>query len=382
MSNTQLLQIIQAANARIPSDFLNQTAKAIWQTVSAPLKALHAIGPDPDSPPSSVFLGDAFAPSADGTSSNVELRRGLAIVIDGSVGGTWDGDVKPIYADVDQVVSFSQNTDASGDDRIDKLVIRPAVEEENPQTVYLKDTLEGAVYTQTRNTRRVLGFELQVLEGTPNAAPTAPVTPSGWTAICTVLRPNGQANVLSGDITDMRTLDVLRAATFIALAGCQLGDGDEFGQLTYDEVAEAVEVKDAGGNLEDLKVDNLAANGVSADNVMKMGGAFYFATAPNNGDAATLGNNFNIASATYRENASEKYVEVVPVEPVNSGYFVATCGAFPDGAASIDAVWIAGEVDLGSGTYVAKLFFYDSSGNLVKPPSGNLQYHSFTYFSD
>lgn len=224
MANTQLLQILQSANARIKSDFLNRTAKAVWQTVSAPIKALRAIGEDPSAPPSAVFLGDAFVPSADGASANVTLRRGLAVQVDGSIGDAWDGDVKPMYADADQTVGFTQNTDASGDDRIDLVVMRPVIEEEDPQSITFKDTINGPTYVQTVDTRRSLVFEIDVLEGTPAPSPTPPATPSGWTAVCEVTRPNGQANVFAADVNDVRVLDTLRAGTLAAVKKVLVGD--------------------------------------------------------------------------------------------------------------------------------------------------------------
>lgn len=235
MSNTQLLQWLQSANGRIPSDAINQTAKSVWQTVSAPLKALFAIGEDPNSPPSAVFLADAFRPTADGASSTVALRRGLALRLDGSIGDAWDGDVKPMYADTDQVVAFSQNTDASGDDRIDLVVIRPDIEEEEPQTVHHKDTLEGPVYTKTVNTRRNLGFELDVVEGTPNAAPVAPSTPSGWVAICKVTRTNGQAAVLASEVEDVRQREFARFGALGVATTLLFGEsGGGQARLQYD----------------------------------------------------------------------------------------------------------------------------------------------------
>lgn len=260
--NSNLLEPIQPANARVSSTFLNRLARGPWRTVAALGKALfhHTLA---EALPSQTFIGEAFRVSADGGTA-VTLKRGLALFRDTSWGDEWYGDLRPVYADGETIVSIATNSDGSGDDRIDSLFVRPVPVEQDPITFTLKDSEDGPTYELSLNSARYLEWEYLLVEGTAGAVPAAPDPPAPsigqhtWIRIADIERPNTQAAVNQSEVTDQRTQEVSRFGWVQAYAGLVVGALNEaHARLAYNETTDRLDVLDQADAAGDLYARNI-----------------------------------------------------------------------------------------------------------------------------
>lgn len=199
----KIVRALQEKNFEVPMERINRLAKGAWGAVSS---ILWSIFRDQNNDFQSGFIGDACKPVAPGGSSSINLQPGLAPVWDKGEGDDFLSQLKPIYLREAQTVGFTENTDPSGDDRIDSVFIRPVEVEREDQLQYYKDP-DTETWGQKKAPRRVAWeFETKVEEGQPASNPSAPSSPPGnWLRVADVTRPANQSNVLSGDVNDQRT---------------------------------------------------------------------------------------------------------------------------------------------------------------------------------
>lgn len=196
---------------------------------------------------SAVFLGSGLYPVGSGAANTMIMRPGLALFYDSSEADTWLGQVKPIWSQSATNVTVNTNSDGSGHDRIDVLAVRAVQALGDYQDASFKTpgTAAGAgIYTKSSPHEQAWTLEHQVFEGTPAASPAVPSLPAGqgWVAVAQIARPNGQADVNPGDVTDVRVGDVLRTGDLLATkaaARVLLGDqvAGAFAGLKYQSSA-------------------------------------------------------------------------------------------------------------------------------------------------
>jgi hypothetical protein len=233
-----LLRVLKNAYELFDATDVVRLAKSSNRSANALGFASRMIGGDGapviDSP---VFVGSAFEPNVDGASNVVTLGAGIAFLYDSSEADVWLGEVEAILADSEDSIAMATNTDGSGDDRIDVISLRPLELEEDDQLRWFKDPVTLTPYQKTSPQRVRVDYEIVVTTGVVDPAPVAPATPAGTYKVAEVIRVNGQANVLSVDLTDSRALDRVRAGyveSFSAMAA-RLGalyfgdpDGDHY----------------------------------------------------------------------------------------------------------------------------------------------------------
>lgn len=229
-----------------------------------------------------VFVGSAFEPSASGADNTVDVQPGIAFLYDTSEADVWLGEVGVVFSDAVDTVAFSTNNDGSGDDRIDVLSLQPVEVEEDEETRKFKDPSSGTISEELSPQRTRVDYEFVVTEGTPAASPSAPATPAGTYKVAEVLRPNGQTNVLSGDVTDSRNLDRVRGGIVEAFNGLAtrtdavyLGDpdGDHYKIVKDDDTSPTVlRIRDQAGAEVDLDAGELYGDTyVSVRSVLRFG---------------------------------------------------------------------------------------------------------------
>ncbi|MDZ7703171.1 MAG: hypothetical protein U5L04_01645 [Trueperaceae bacterium] len=228
----KLLRYLHNGYQIILSDYLNRIAKTPW--LAAASLAFAQYRKWDDTLATFCPIGQSFLAVADGTNT-LELNSGLALHNDPS-GDAYLGDIQPLFAGANIDVPITDNSDASGDDRIDLVVVQRTVVDGNREQADFKDENTGTVYTDTVDTWREYDVVYDVIEGTPAAAPSAPATPSGWMPVAEVTRVNGSSGVNLADVEDVRpaldggtTLGFGRILDFIALkdnAALFFGDKD------------------------------------------------------------------------------------------------------------------------------------------------------------
>lgn len=235
-----LLRYLHNGYERIKSEFLNNLAKTPWLNTAA---LAYSMFRDFDGSIANFYVvGNAFEPVADG-SATVTLRSGLALQHDPQ-GDQYLGDLLPIFSGVDLGVNVTDNSDISGDDRIDLIVVQRTQEDGGLETSKFIDPTTELTYDDDVYKFREWDTVYDVIEGTPASSPAAPATPTGWMPVAEVLRPNGQNGVNPADLTDVRprtsgtTNNFARFFGFIQLvedAGIYWGDKDsEFSYLRGD----------------------------------------------------------------------------------------------------------------------------------------------------
>lgn len=177
---------------------LTRLAKGGWNGVAALAWALL----NGNTTSGAYFLGDACRPSAPGGLS-VSLNKGMGFVY-AAAADDFDANIKPIILPEDQIVSFDANTDGSGFDRADSIVIRPLESEQGAEDVYTLDPITRLKSLVSRARKIKYGYQYQVIKGTPAASPLVPATPAGWYQVAVVGIQNGAGSILSSDIIDRR----------------------------------------------------------------------------------------------------------------------------------------------------------------------------------
>jgi hypothetical protein len=165
--------------------------------------------PGSDVPPSGVLGGDDLAVAITDT-LEVTVSPGVALYFDTTLDPTdggvasddalWTPVYRPIVVSVAEVLTLA-TADATNP-RIDRIVIRPAWEDEQQLMRDVRTGAPGTETTQPFYTRSGLSFELDVIEGTPAGSPSTPALPSGWLGLATV-RVAASTGVLSS-LTDSR----------------------------------------------------------------------------------------------------------------------------------------------------------------------------------
>lgn len=227
-----LLRKVQHTYELLTASKIDDIAKSVWATVATVLWSLFR---DDDNEFRSGFIGKACEPTADGSSSVVQLAPGLALFFEDDEADVWRGKLKPIFLSQSQPVDFATNQDS--DDRIDSIFIRPVEEEEEHGERWFFDPIEKNEYQEEVAGRIRYDFETQVLEGDPAPLPDAPDTPDGWMRVADVDRPSGQVNVLADDVSDVReALELRLSAVFADIIGVETFDGPVSGpEANFDD---------------------------------------------------------------------------------------------------------------------------------------------------
>lgn len=240
----KLLRALQNAYEQVTNTKLNNLAKGAWLAVASVLFSL--LRATDWSMPEWQFIGQGFKAEA-GAGSTVTLSAGMALWHDAAEGDDFTGQLKPVFNGAELELDMATNSDASGDDRIDLIAVKPVLEAENEQTVKRKNPATGDIGDDDLNQQKRWTFEWQVVEGAPAAAPVAPATPAGFVAVAEVLRTNGDAGVAASDITDKRELAGL-AMGFVHAAAMTLTGG---GVLTISDGG-TIELEGTGGGAVEL----------------------------------------------------------------------------------------------------------------------------------
>lgn len=228
----KLLRYLHNGYQLILSDYLNRLAKTPW--LAAASLAFGQFRKWDDTVPEFYAVGQSFLAVADG-SNTLSLNSGIALHNDPG-GDSYLGDLLPIFAGADISVPITDNSDGSGDDRIDLVVVQRTTVDGNTEQADFKDENTGNTYTDNVETWREFDTVYDVIEGTPASSPAAPSTPAGWMPVAEVYRTNASSGVNPDDLTDVRpTIDggssfgFVRLLDFLALkdqAGIYFGDKD------------------------------------------------------------------------------------------------------------------------------------------------------------
>lgn len=354
-----ILRILHNANESYRSAKTNQDARSVWSTVAAVLFAMWRT--DDWDVPTWQFLGRSAEPVPTGASA-LELRPGLGLWYDAAEDDDFTGELKPIFIPSTVAVPIETNQDASGDDRIDLVCLRPTLEEEYEEDddgdrlqTWFKDPDDGTRYKKAEPQRERWVYEYKVIKGEPDSDPEAPDTPDGWVAVAEVRRVQGASAVTDEDVTDVRPtatgLEAYRMATErLELPGddgivrWESDDGEQiefrvgsnprslilatdlmgttpdgslqlekltaWGEVLVDKITGAVEdvitFEDTDGDLAKLE----------AKNTLKAAAAFEFPDPGSDdfsdGDTADLKSSMGVDSVTYRDDSDHGgvYLEV------------------------------------------------------------------------
>tara|TARA_Y100000310_G_scaffold174301_1_gene174379 strand:+ start:4295 stop:5584 length:1290 start_codon:yes stop_codon:yes gene_type:complete len=258
-----LLKVFKEAYTLMTNEDVRRLAAQPWHTVGAMLWATRLLRGDGSVPATFVCLGQALRPVADGAANQITLSAGMALFYDSSEGDLWTGKVKPIFLEADQTVTITTNNDASGHPRLDVVAVRPVEQEGDVRSATLKtpNSAPGVgTYTKDSPHQKSWEVEVQVFEGAAAASPVEPSLPSGWLKVCAISRPNGQADVNAGDVTDQRSGDVLRS-NHLELTGASsltrlLLGGQQYSGQTYSGLVRGNETESFWNEGDLIGIDN------------------------------------------------------------------------------------------------------------------------------
>jgi WD40 repeat protein len=198
--------IWQAAEM-LRNDDINEVAKSLYQFITDTFAVLsHEQGTT-----SRVLGGLRVLPQTDLT---LTVETGGAVSFDGE----YYDDINTFEFVAESGAPFAvvlpENTNvtlsaADGTNpRIDVIEIRPVRSEYDPQTRKFRDPVTNAISSAVIPTNVSYQAEIQVVEGTPAASPSAPASTAGWIKIAEVTVPAGALFLPSEYIVDYRDAEL------------------------------------------------------------------------------------------------------------------------------------------------------------------------------